>query len=89
MVLKTFEFTFKHRSREFKASCTVMDAFHFPGNIMYRVVVSMAKTEHVHIFYKLNKPGRKFYWFPLPGRADLIAKSISDRLNEIKSSSLD
>ena len=87
MVYRKFDFNYTHRSKKYKASCTVMDALHFPGNIMYRVVVASAATENVHVFYKVDQPGKMFFWFPLPDMKDYIAKSIAESLVEVEEES--
>lgn len=83
MVYRKFDFEYTHLLKKHKASCAVMDALHFPGNIMYRVVVSSAKNEHVHIFYKVDQPGKMFFWFPYPDMRNRIAKSIAESLQDL------
>jgi hypothetical protein len=84
MVYKKFDFEYKHRLKKYKASCTVMDALHFPGNIMYRVVVVSDKNEQVYIFYKVDKPGNMFYWFPYADTRERIATSIAESLEDVE-----
>jgi len=79
MVYREFDFEYTHQMQKIKASCTVMDARHFPGHIMYRVLTVQGKKEYVEIFYKVDQPDRMFYWFPKP-KNNSILKSIAKAL---------
>ena len=50
---------------------------------IYRVALNNHKFyPDVFLFYKINKPDKKFFWYPFLDRKKIIGESIAEALDQ-------
>jgi len=82
MAVTEFDFSFTYREKKVKASCQKFQVHNYP---QLRVAVPKGKGNvDIFIFYEINDPMRKFFWFPLPGMREPYAKAIARGLKKLK-----
>lgn len=88
MEVRYFEFEFTHQGRQFPATCHVYIKkgetelpYKYP---LYRVaVMTQLINPDVYLFYEVNRPGERFFWYSFHDTRDLIAKSIRIELEKL------
>ena len=88
MLVRHFEFEFNHAGRVFPATCDISirnDTIEFPHRYpMYRVaVLTKLINPDVYLFYEVNQPGQRFFFYSLNDTRDLIARSIQEMLESL------
>jgi hypothetical protein len=83
--VEEFELSFSAMRRNYRASCSTFQVPHFHHYPMIRVVLDpLPDTDEVetYIFYLVNQPKKKFFWFALSGIKEEMAKAIAKALEK-------
>ncbi|HLG40128.1 MAG TPA: hypothetical protein VI461_10685 [Chitinophagaceae bacterium] len=83
MEVTKFEIEFKFKERKFHATCQKFQVHNYP---QIRVAVKKGKEGEIFIFYEVNWPKQKIFWYELPGTKQLFAKEMANIL-EVKNQS--
>jgi hypothetical protein len=83
MEVREFSFTYRFGKKKFGASCMVFQVAGHHNYPMYRVAVKQRSGESdIYIFYFTHAKDLPFFWYPLPGLKNKIAKAISIALGD-------
>lgn len=75
-----FNLTFSFKGREIVANCQKMKVFASPH---IRVVVESGnENPDIYVFFQINKPKQKFFWFPLTAMKEPYAAAIAKELEK-------
>ena len=78
MEVQNFKLQLNWQNQVKECSCQWMHVYKVPH---LRVEVPRnEKRTGVYIFYEVNEPGKKYFWFPLYGVKEQIAVAINDAL---------
>jgi hypothetical protein len=78
MKVSTFDFSFTFKGKKLHATCQKMKIHKYP---QIRVAIESEKGKaDVYIFYEINEPKSKFFWFNLIGIKQDIATTIAKKL---------
>jgi len=89
MKWETFDLTFNHKGKTIPATCHVYTLaahiempYKYP---MWRVAINTHKiVPEVFLFYEVNGPDKRFFYYPFPENKDLIGQSIAEALEAIQ-----
>lgn len=75
-----FDLSFNFKGNKLTAKCQKMKVHNYP---QIRVAVNRDKNKtDVYIFYEINEPNQKYFWFQLYGVKEEIAKIIAKKLED-------
>ena len=78
MNASTFEFSFTFQGKKMYATCQKFEVHNYS---QIRVAIQKeSQGEEVFIFYEINSPKQKYFWFELTVIKEEIAKTISKKL---------
>ena len=82
MQVSRFNLSFTYKGSKLTANCQQMKVHNYP---QIRVAVNRDKSKtDIYIFYEINEPGQKYYWYELENFKQDIAKVIASKLEEIQ-----
>ena len=80
MNVTKFNFKVRYQGDTIPAGCQVIQ---YAAHPQYRVsLVAEDGMEKIFIFYKVNQHNKMFFWFPLDGQKEVLAKSIAQSLEK-------
>ena len=86
--IEELEFELIYKTKNLNVNCTIYTMegqtempYKYP---IYRVCLNNRKLNpDVFLFYKIDQPGRKFFWYPFAEGKETIGKSIAEALEKI------
>ena len=80
MQVSTFDFNFTFKGTKLNATCHKMKVHKHP---QIRVAIQQKEGRaDIYLFYEINEPGQKYFWFELNDIKQEIAKVIAKNWRE-------
>lgn len=80
MQVSKFDLSFTFKGTKLTANCQKMKVHKCP---QIRVAVNRDKSKtDIYIFYEINEPNQKYFWFQLDGIKEEIARIIANKLED-------
>ena len=80
MQVSKFDLSFTFNGNKRTATCQKMKVHKYP---QIRVAVNCGKDKtDIYIFYEINEPNQKYFWFQLFGVKEEIARIIAKKLED-------